>query len=341
LLEALVTRSPDQVIGILDEMEQSGVSMQDVAEKTATIARHGFIVRDVGSDHVDFKALGLDDEETRHLNEIAQKAGPADLNRIFRTLARSRSELDGSTLDRYVIENYCLEWCLDPGILLQGARIQQTPTKIQPTGQISAAKTVAHIRESLHTKPATPTARLENENPSVVTPIAPLTVTPVPPTPEKMTPAPVAQQLSQSTSKTLPNTWRDLVEIWKKHKPLQAKRLEDVHPVTYSASKIELVIPSESFLSAALLKADEQKKLKDAFNELFGFGGVIIITAKKGAIANDTPDQAALPETLAVIQQREAAEKREKIVADAQNNPLTKDALNLFNATIESIEVNS
>ena len=342
LLDALVTRSPEDVIAILDAMEKSGVSMQDVAEKTAAIARHGFIARDIGTDHVDFKALGLDDEETRCISDIARKAGPADLNRIFRTLAKSRSELDGSVLDRYIMENYCLEWCLDPGILLQASPQQGSPVKSSPSPQLGAVKTMANIRESLHTK---------QQAPAPVTPITASVQTPA--QVQAPTPAAATEQLSSvptpqnvitaegSQSKSMPATWRELVDIWKKHKPLQAKRLEDVHPVTYSPTKIELVIPSESFLSAALLKADEQKKLKEAFSDLFGFKGSISFTAKKGATTTQAEPQNSLPETLSVIHQRESAEKKEQILNNAQNNPLTKDALNLFNATIESIEVNS
>jgi hypothetical protein len=142
--------------------------------------------------------------------------------------------------------------------------------------------------------------------------------------------------------KAMPPTWRELVDIWKKHKPLQAKRLEDVHPVTYSSTRIELVIPGDSFLSAALLRAEEQKKLKDAFTELFGFSGTIVFSAKKQQPStSETPQPSDLPETLASIQQRESIEKREKILVEAQNDPLTKDTMSLFNATIESIDVNS
>ena len=341
LLDGLVSRIPNQIITTLDELENTGISMQDVVEKVAALARHAFVVRDVGIENLDFKALGLDDEETRRLAEIALRARPADLNRIFRTLARARTELDGSALDRYIVENYCLEWCLDPGIQFQTtpSQIQQPsgPQKIAP--QTSATtKTVASIRESLHANPSRSTAPVKatNESPTQnIAPASPSAAPTVSATPLASDPAPI------STARVFPATWRELVDVWKKHKPLQAKRLEDIHPVAFSNSRIELVIPSESFLSAALLKPDEQKKLKDAFTELFGFSGVIQFTAKKSAAESTTQPSETLPETLAVIQQREASERREKIIQESQNNPVTKDALSLFNATIDSIEVNS
>lgn len=342
LLEGLVSRSPNQIIETLDEFENSGVSMEDVAEKAASLARHSFILRDVGPENLDFKALGLDDEETRRLSEIALRAGHADLNRIFRTLSRARTELDGSALDRYIVENYCLEWCLDPGLLFHAAPAStQIPTQVPlnkpsvPSPATNVAKTMHQIRESIQVKPvpqtapaSQPTAESSTSSETLAATKAALSESPAPPS------------VGVST-KSFPETWRELVDIWKKNKPLQAKRLEDIHPVVFSSSRIELVIPSESFLSAALLKPDEQKKLKDAFFELFGFNGTIQFTAKRQSNDPAPIDSAPLPETLAVIQQREAAQRRERIIEDSQNSTVTKDAVRLFNATIESIEVNS
>jgi hypothetical protein len=140
---------------------------------------------------------------------------------------------------------------------------------------------------------------------------------------------------------TLPSTWRELVDVWRTRHPLQAKRLEDVHPVVYTSDRIELVVPTDSFLSAALLKPEEQRKLKDAFKELFGYTGGIFFAAKKsGATGTSTPE-VVLPETVSTEKQRENSVRREQVIVDAQNNPVTKDAMSLFNATIESIEMNT
>jgi len=342
LLNALVTRNAQQIITGLDELENSGIMMQDCAEKLAMMARHAFIIRDVGSESLDFKALGFDDEETSTLNNIALAAGPADLNRIFRTLARACVQLDGSSLDRYVLENHCLEWCMDPGILSLSVPLSHTlintnqapaghspsstpPSRTQPDQ--TARMTVANIRESIQSKPVAPQAKAPE--PTVNSEVS------------QSKGSTSVDSAPKTDGKSLPMAWRDCVEIWKKHNPLQAKRLEDVHPVVYSATRIELVVPSESFLSAALLKPDEQKKLRDAFTDLFGFSGIITFQAKKKDEASSIETtEKALPETVATIQQRENAAKREKVIAEAQNHPVTKDAQELFNATIESVEMN-
>jgi hypothetical protein len=336
------------VIESLDQFEDSGVAMTDVAEKTATMARHSFIIRDVGTENLDFKALGMDDDEVRHLNEIAMRAGPADLNRIFRTLAKARLDLDGSEMDRYILENYALEWCLDPGILLSQTPVLQQKTDstasnhrnnspnfaAPPAATPTAAKlTMAEIRGSLGSKPQSLPVTSQRAD------VSPTLTSTTNNSTNDSKPVNAADQ--QSHQKTLPASWRECVEEWKKHRPLQAKKLEDAHPVTYSNKLIELVIPADSFLSATLLKADEQKKLRDAFAEMFNYKGPIVFKAKNTDPKNTAEPVGPLPENLATIQQRENLAKREKATFDAQNNPITQDAMRLFNATIETVEINS
>jgi len=339
LLDALAQRQAATIIQTFDALEESGVDMRDSAEKLAALARHAFILRDVGTESVDFKSLGFDDEEMRQLDAIGRKAGPADLNRIFRTIAKARTELDGSALDRYVLENYCLEWCFDPGITFQFAapRMGANQTAASATSAppapnpVNSPKSMAAIREQLSTP-----VKAQNQAPAQ-TQVQVQTSTVIPS--QTMLPVPTAEP----TSKSLPPSWRECVETWKKLKPLQAKRLEDAHPIKYSAKLIELVVPTDSFLSAMLLKPEEQKKLKDTFQDMFGFEGQILVSAKKpstGAEPNHDAES-SLPDTVASIQKRENDQRRESFIQDAQNHPITQDTMKLFNATIESIEMNS
>lgn len=350
LLEALVARQPNRVIDCLDKLEDSGVNMKDVAEKTAAMARHAFIVRDVGIETIDFKSIGFDDDESRHLTDIALKSGPADLNRIFRTLVKASLDLDGSDIDRYILENYSLEWCLDPGILMTRSPItEHLANSTSHTGpgvtkqpganvdQNAPKITVAGIRQSLNTKPNSGgqdniTTEKNHAIPKQAEPSRKLEAS-------QTTTSPADAE--NQKLKKLPETWRECVEAWKKHNPLQAKKLEDVHPKIYSSQMIELVVPPDSFLSATLLKADEQKKLKQSFVELFGYSAPIVFKAKTVAPGTESASPSALPESLASIQSRENIARKEKVTYDAQNNPITQDAMKLFNATIESVELSS
>jgi DNA polymerase III subunit gamma/tau len=355
LLDGLVCRESKTIIAILDELENTGVDMADVVEKVAAMARHAFIVRDVGTETIDFKTLGFDDEETRRLAAIALRAGPMDLNRIFRTLSRARTELDGSALDRYIVENYCLEWCLDPGIMFQttlkaqgapsslsgsaGAGSAVAPTTISGSAVAPsilsglAPRTISNIRQSLQ-ETSPPLA------PSAPPPAPQVATTPVEASSQaapksSMADAAASTGPTQSQNQipagpTFPPSWRDLVETLKKHKALLAKRLEDVHPIVYSPERMELVIPNDSFLSAALLKPDEQKKLKDAFHEHFGFGGILVFKSKNPNAPSATSTEPALPENLATIQQRESVDHQQKITTEAQTNSVTVAAMEFF-----------
>jgi hypothetical protein len=72
---------------------------------------------------VDLLLTGLNPDEINQLEELGKKASDFDLNRLFRSLVQCRKELEGSNLDRFILENYVMEWCLDPGL----PNLQQWP----------------------------------------------------------------------------------------------------------------------------------------------------------------------------------------------------------------------
>ena len=338
LLDALICRQRARIVNGLNSLEQTGVAMQDVAERIAGLARHAAVARDVGIDNINFKMLGFDDEESRQIQDIGRKAQAFDLNRIFRTLVKCRTELDGSSLDHFVLENYCLEWCLDPGIAwMSGATPQHAPSA-KPTNA-SIAK-VPSIPETIIPIPPAPTIvgakdlstlrgglkdALAQQRPSV-----PLnTISP------ELTEIPLA---TKQAPPQFPATWRELVDAWKLLKPLQARKLEEAHPIHYGPDRIELVIPSESYTSASLLRPEEQKKLRDVFSELFAFKGIIV--AKMGAPQTSTSTlEEALPETLASVREKERNAQRNQTEEEARSHPITKDAISLFNATITDVTI--
>lgn len=150
----------------------------------------------------------------------------------------------------------------------------------------------------------------------------------------------VFQEVSKPTpvmpreSPRFPASWRDLVEGWKHGKPLQARKLEEAHPIEYSAARIVLVVAEDSFASKSLLKPDEQARVREQFRELFGFTGSLIVSARgqsHGATA------AALPDTLLDTRSKEADERRQKLLDDARNAPFTKEVLAVLGGTIEDI----
>jgi hypothetical protein len=87
-------------------------------------------------------------------------------------------------------------------------------------------------------------------------------------------------------SRKFPQTWRQLVEGWRTSKPLQARKLEEVHCVEFSSTKLVLVVSEDSFVSKSLLLRDEQLRIQEQFRELFGFAGSLQVMPKG---ATDTP----------------------------------------------------
>jgi len=97
-------------------------------------------VRTLGIETPEIQSLGLDDGELARLGSMAGGAKDFDLNRLFRTLIKCLHDLDGSEMDRYISENYLLEWCFDPGLpsvedLRKGQFLNHSHSLQKPTFQ--------------------------------------------------------------------------------------------------------------------------------------------------------------------------------------------------------------
>jgi len=281
LLRAMVAKDARQVMSAIDRIEQTGTDLSTVIEDMAQLARHAFVLRDLGRDALEVSQLDLDTGELADLEGLGKSAAPFDLNRIFRTLIRCRQDMDGSVLDRCILENNALEWCLDPGL----PDIQQL-RNMAPSAQPAVAATT-------------------NVQPSPVT---------------TQTPA-------------FPETWADLVAMWRKHRPLHAGKLEDAHPHVYSKEVISLTVQESSY-ARCLLNKDEQARLKQAFSELFGFTGRIVIEKA------DAADEAVrAPESLAQKNDRETRERHEAMRASALNHQMTRDVVEIFAGKVEDVRI--
>ncbi len=149
LLEGLLRKDAAQILEVIARWDQEGLSMSGLAEETAKACRNAFILKDLKGQAIDLQILELEDREQQTLLDLASKAAPMDLNRLFRQLAKCLDDLRHADLDRFVLENYCLEWCFDPGLpdlqsmmgILSGQTSQpvvrgpvaQAPTESAPT----------------------------------------------------------------------------------------------------------------------------------------------------------------------------------------------------------------
>ena len=328
LLAALTKRDAANVLAVVEKLDQSGVEFATVVEETAQLARHAFVQQGLGPNALDRAQLGLDDAELAALTAIVSAAAPFDLNRIFRTLVKCRGDLEGSGLDRYIIENYLCEWCFDPGLpelseligrerSASGSNFASSASLSQPSSTGSTGSTASASVSRLNI------ASLSSAAAGAAATSA-ATMSP-----------PKQAQPAASLPRQLPASWRQLVDAWKQQKPLQARKLEEVHPIEYGPDRIVVAIGEESYASRTLLQRDEQQKIKEQFRELFGFAGILVVQSK--AQTPVVPE--ALPETILTERDREAEGRRERLIDEARNAPFTRDLLSVLGGQLEDVRI--
>jgi DNA polymerase-3 subunit gamma/tau len=309
-LDGMLRRGSAELIELVNLCEQKGVKWANVIEEICQFARHAFIVRDVNQEAVHGDFVGIRDSEIAELKKLAQAAPLLDLNRIFRTMVKCRDELDGSTLDRFIVENYLLEWCLDPG-LPQSVNVPVGKPQSQVAKPNEAAKNLNFNFKDIEAKPQT--------HPKAVEEIS------VPP--QTSEPAPVAEEPA------MPESWREMVDCWKTKKPLQARVLEEASLREYTPERIVLEVDQGSMAASRLLTDDVRRKILGQFQELFGFKGEFVVMPRSGDGAS-----AAAP-TLLEIKAQEREEAKEKIRERAASHPLTQEAVKIFQGKIGNIDV--
>lgn len=333
LLKAMVTRDTAKAMAQIAALDQAGAELGPVAEETANLARHGFIIQGLGADALDVGMLGLDDAEVSKLTEIVRASAPFDLNRIFRTLVKARGELDGSALDRYVFENYVYEWCLDPGLPDIESLMNGEPKRADVSSRVLAQATTNAPDVQTSATPATPAAprtlpRASEILKAAAAPVAAQMAT---------TPEPVAA--TPKGSMVLPETWRLLVDAWRISKPLSARKLEEAHALVYGPDRIVLGVSEASYASKGLLQKDEQSRIRDQFRELFGFTGLFMVQPLEAPVKDTAVEVPVLPETVLTERSREADDRRQKLKEDAVRAPFTQDLLSALGGTIEDVKI--
>ena len=209
-------------------------------------------------------------------------------------LITCQKDLDGGDLDRFILENYFLEWCLDPGLpdldqltqLIRGAepgRVSITnqtpkasPRNTNPGQSQKKASLVSQFRE-LTAQDQKPEPR-QTPAPAPAAPAATTSAEPghsesaEPGHSEATSPAsesqgqvtaPATAQAATKASR-FPQTWADLVRFWKKLSILEAGVLEEVVPVTYSPEGILLRAQKNSFAASELSSQSSDKKSETA-----------------------------------------------------------------------------
>ncbi len=325
LIEAALQQNGERVLELIAQLDREGADFTTVTEELAGLIRHAFIVRDVGLQSMNLAWTGMTADELNVLHKIAMAANPLDLNRLFRTMMKCRRDLDGSGLDKFVIENYLLEWCLDPGL----PDVRQLMAALQGNGQLSSENTKPPASVATASA-APPRASVLDEQ------------------------RPIERASAAATPKVLPDSWREMLDIWRRIKPLQARLIEEAHMLEYGPRKICLAVQEKTLAGSKLLQRDTQEKLRQQFVEVFGFAGTLEIVphvapAEKSVAAVQTPDAAVsvppvkppepiMPLNVHEERKQEAASRKQSAVESARNASLTLDTLSVFGGTIEQIQ---
>ena len=352
LLAALTCRDGARVLAVMNDMDQAGADFTTVVEQAAELTRHAFVVQGLGVGGLEAGLLGLDDAEMAALTEVAKAAGAFDLNRIFRTLVKCRGDLDGSALDRYIVENYLFEWCLDPGLPPLDQLLSSSPSTIPIASQDRAGAAVNPTVKAAAAPSRTMklSAALPPRSAVAAATAAPQVVTPAPAATSAVVAADVAaaapsgdggRRVRPPMPTGMPATWRQMIDAWKQQKPLQARKFEEAHPLEYSRQRIVLAISDDGFASKSLLSRDEQARVKDQFRELFGFDGVLVIQPKTAATTAEVQGEAPvpLPETILAERGREAVDRQDRLIEAARNAPFTKDLLSTLGGKLEGVRI--
>lgn len=365
ILKAMVLRDADTAIDAIENLDEQGVSFSSAVEELAKFARHGFILNSLGKDSLDASLLGLTEDEKASLIDLASSADELDLNRIFRTLIRCLKELDGSDLDRYVFENYVLEWCFDPGL----PNIDELLKQGLPGGGESVSNLSSSIQASKMQKKEKPKVSLtekffaevkeevDNAKHQVADLKKDVTSLDTEKSIEVKAEDSAEEEADKHDAKIFPETWKDLVEGWKKFKPLQARKLEDVHPVEYSSQKIVLAVDAASMVASSLLDEAGRRSFYDVIHDLFAFNGELKVVDKLDVeITNvEEPNKAPvqsqsapteqvlpieeLPETILQSRSRENEAKRKDVIEKAKTHELTQSLIEKYDGEIVGVKI--
>lgn len=295
----------------LDSFEKTGIELTKVIDQLIKITRHSFILKESGVGTVNPKTLGLDDSEYEKILDIIKYYHPLELNALFRLLIKCRSDLTKTDLDRYIIENYFMEWCilskntsfvkdskLDSGSksnLNLDSKIDSSSvseasfTSKLSSSELSSTPTLERKdinNNELNSSSSSSFSSLNLKSSNLISELSSslkeeLNNSSLKDTSKQSGSEILDRSSSDEDSTTIPlkfpDSWEQLVETWKKQKPFQARILEEVIPEIYSKDLICLLVNRGSLAASQLLQEARKKALKNSFSDLFGFNGQLKI----------------------------------------------------------------
>ncbi|MBC7660300.1 MAG: DNA polymerase III subunit gamma/tau [Chitinophagaceae bacterium] len=153
LLKMLLQKNMAGLLAVIARWDQEGLAMTILVEELVKACRNAFILKSMPTQNTELDLLDLEDREQETLRNVGKEAQTFDLNRIFRTFVKCLDDLRNSELDRFVVENYAMEWCLDPGLPDLTSLFQAHSSGGTHAPQVSAPMSAAPVSVSLSLSP--------------------------------------------------------------------------------------------------------------------------------------------------------------------------------------------
>ncbi|MES2744753.1 MAG: DNA polymerase III subunit gamma/tau, partial [Bdellovibrionota bacterium] len=116
MLGMLIVKDSAGILAVIARWDQEGLPMTVLVEELVKACRNAFVLKSVSQSAGDIELMDVEERELEALRLLGASAQVLDLNRLFRSFVKCLDDLRNSELDRFVVENYALEWCLDPGL---------------------------------------------------------------------------------------------------------------------------------------------------------------------------------------------------------------------------------
>ena len=144
-----------------------------------------------------------------------------------------------------------------------------------------------------------------------------------------------------------PQNWQSFVDQWKIKKPLQARKLEEAHPLIFSEKRILLAVDEQSIVGPVLLQKDTQSRLSQQLHEIFGFTGKLEVITKSNASKKNNQTHSVLPQNKTVpesiVEQKETKNKiKQKQQLDfAKKHIITQEVIKQLDGKLINIQTST
>lgn len=232
-LEALLKKNPQDCLKLVRDAHQQGVDFDGMVESLAACVRHAMILKHLGKEIQEESLAQWSLEERSQLVDLVAQYSDAMLHKLFHHLMHCARDLEDSWLDRFVFENYCVEWCLESP---SQESFKQVP--VQKAEQAAAA--------------TMPAPSFEEKKPLLKTP---------------------KETVPLQEEQGFPKSWSLFLERVKAKSPFQGRKLEELSLIEFSKMHIKVAVDPQSFFGEEILKSEAQKKFQELFRSVCDFQG--------------------------------------------------------------------